>query len=148
MVRPGVPQSWHHYIGRTRGLGCTPALATLCPDAVTLGPSATVDAIVDRVESGDGCSVKDSFATLDLTSAGFRVLFEAEWIHRLSALPTVDGPLWIPARPSDVREIWGEALLPSLLAKPEVTMFVARAADEIVAGVVATAATRLWGCPT
>jgi len=117
----------------------------LYPDAVTLAPSATVDAIVDRVDGGDGCSVKDSFAALDLTSAGFRVLFEAEWIHRPSALPTVDGPLWIPARPPDVREIWGEALLPSLLAEPEVTMFVARAADEIVAGVIANRSDKVVG---
>ena len=27
-----------------------------------------------------GCTIKDSFAALDLTAHGFRVLFEAQWI--------------------------------------------------------------------
>jgi hypothetical protein len=29
-----------------------------------------------------GCSIKDSFASLDLTARGFRVLFDAQWIVR------------------------------------------------------------------
>lgn len=52
------------------------------PDAVTLMPSAPAAAILDRVDASGGCSVKDSFATLDLAPHGFRVLFEAAWIAR------------------------------------------------------------------
>ncbi|MFF0288669.1 hypothetical protein [Streptomyces sp. NPDC005262] len=34
-----------------------------------------------------GASMKDSFADLDLTEAGFHVLFEAQWIHRPASAP-------------------------------------------------------------
>ena len=49
------------------------------PDAVTLQPRVAADAIFGAVDAGEGCSVKDSFADLDL-SASFDVLFEADWI--------------------------------------------------------------------
>jgi hypothetical protein len=107
------------------------------PDAVTLAPLATVDAILDRVDGGIGCSVKDSFDSVDLTSFGFRTMFEAEWIHRSPAPAIVDSVSWKPARPDDLRAVWGRVLLPSLLADPAVAMLVARAGDEIVAGVIA-----------
>lgn len=52
------------------------------PDAVTLSATASVERIVDRIDTASpGCSVKDSFARLDLTGHGFRVLLEGEWIH-------------------------------------------------------------------
>jgi hypothetical protein len=55
------------------------------PDAVTLSPEAEAAAVLKRVEDGPGCSVKDSFAVLDLKSSGFHVLFEATWIRRPAA---------------------------------------------------------------
>lgn len=55
----------------------------LYPDAVTLVPSADAAAMVGQIDvAAPGASVKDSFADLDLTWAGFRVLFEASWLHR------------------------------------------------------------------
>lgn len=58
------------------------------PDAVTLRPDATPADILDRIDTtSPGCSVKDSFATLDLTPDGFVELFTAEWIHRPAGLP-------------------------------------------------------------
>ncbi|TDD11094.1 hypothetical protein E1292_06555 [Nonomuraea deserti] len=50
------------------------------PDAVTLSPAATAADVLDRIDSGPGASVKDSYATLDLP--GFDVLFEAQWLWR------------------------------------------------------------------
>ncbi|MFD7627997.1 hypothetical protein ACFV7Q_18510 [Streptomyces sp. NPDC059851] len=53
------------------------------PDAVTLSrdvPAAALAAALDT--DSPGCSVKDSFAVLDLAPSGFEVLFEAQWIHR------------------------------------------------------------------
>jgi hypothetical protein len=50
------------------------------PDAVTLVPGAEARDILSRVEPGPGCSVKDSFADLDLSGEGFDVLFRAEWL--------------------------------------------------------------------
>ena len=36
--------------------------------------------MLGRIDTTAGCSIKDSFASLDLRAQGFRVLFEAEWI--------------------------------------------------------------------
>lgn len=58
----------------------------LYPDAVTLTPAATPAEVLAGVDTAaPGCSVKDSFAELDLAPAGFEVLFEAQWIHRPAA---------------------------------------------------------------
>jgi hypothetical protein len=54
------------------------------PDAVTLLPDAEVAQLLTGIDTSEGCSVKDSFADLDLTAAGFRPLFRAEWLHRAS----------------------------------------------------------------
>jgi hypothetical protein len=51
----------------------------------TLSREAEVAAVLKRVEDGPGCSVKDSFAVLDLKPSGFQVLFEATWIRRAAA---------------------------------------------------------------
>ncbi|MFH8571106.1 hypothetical protein [Streptomyces sp. NPDC017993] len=60
----------------------------LYPDAVTLTPEASAADVLPRVDTrSPGCSVKDSFACLDLASAGFEVLFEAQWIHRPAGTP-------------------------------------------------------------
>jgi hypothetical protein len=50
------------------------------PDAVTLVPGVDASALLGRIETGPGASVKDSFADLDLAPFGFVVLFAAEWI--------------------------------------------------------------------
>src|SRR3954462_805415 len=63
------------------------------PDAVTLSPLPSVGDVLSRIDTSAGCSVKDSFATLDLAEDGFRVLFEAEWIHRPAAAPA-PAPMW------------------------------------------------------
>ncbi|MCW2938571.1 MAG: hypothetical protein JWN00_1556 [Actinomycetia bacterium] len=53
------------------------------PDAVTLVPGADPAALTARIDTATpGASIKDSFADLDLTQAGFQILFEAQWIHR------------------------------------------------------------------
>jgi hypothetical protein len=57
----------------------------LYPDAVTLRPGVDPRALVSRLDAGPGCSVKDSFADLDLEPLGFDVLFDATWIHHLPA---------------------------------------------------------------
>lgn len=50
------------------------------PDAVSL--TERPRDILAGIDLSPGCSVKDSFATLDLAPAGFEVLFDAEWIYR------------------------------------------------------------------
>lgn len=58
------------------------------PDAVTLVPGLDAAEVIAGIDVSPGCSVKDSFADLDLSAHGFEVLFEAEWIAR-----SVDGPV-------------------------------------------------------
>jgi hypothetical protein len=53
---------------------------SLYPDAVTLREHASAHDLLPRIDSSPGCSVKDSFASVDLSADGFRLLFEAEWI--------------------------------------------------------------------
>jgi hypothetical protein len=57
----------------------------LHPDAVTLGPGVDARSLLARIDDSGGASVKDSFHDLDLARFGYRVLFDAEWIHRTSA---------------------------------------------------------------
>src|SRR5690349_21862218 len=52
------------------------------PDAVTLHASVDADGLLARVDATSGCSIKDSFADLDLTPRGFDPLFDATWIRR------------------------------------------------------------------
>ena len=59
------------------------------PDAVTLTPDATAADVLPFVDGSAGCSVKDSFATLELP--GFSLLFEATW---LACGPGVPEPGW------------------------------------------------------
>lgn len=118
----------------------------LYPDAVTLAPDASPREIVGRIDASPGASVKDSFATLDLTDEGFEVLFGAEWIHR--AAPEAADPGWEQVRTEGELARWedawaggeGDGLFPAALLADEDQLFLAaRDADgEIVAGAIAT----------
>ncbi|MFC7548155.1 hypothetical protein [Plantactinospora sp. GCM10030261] len=112
----------------------------LYPDAVTLRATAP-PTLLDRVDAGPGASVKDSFATLDLSGYGFAVLFEAVWIHRAPGpAPTVVRRAARAVRTDDELAEWaathgaGEAFRPELLADPAVTVLAIRDTDGGVAG--------------
>ncbi|MEU3839354.1 hypothetical protein AB0E88_04910 [Streptomyces sp. NPDC028635] len=121
------------------------------PDAVTLVPAADAAALVDRIDTAAaGACVKDSFADLDLTAAGFHVLFEAQWIHRPASAPTVSpDAAWEVAGDRDALRAWalawdagdGNADLfrPELLDDPATFVLVERSAEGLVtAGAVAS----------
>ena len=57
----------------------------LYPDAVTLVPGVPADVVLNEIENRPGCSVKDSFADVDLGGLGFIELFEAHWLFRQPA---------------------------------------------------------------
>ncbi|MFI5606141.1 hypothetical protein [Amycolatopsis sp. NPDC051903] len=65
------------------------------PDAVTLTADATAADVLPFVDASAGCSVKDSFATLDLP--GFGVLFEASWLH----FPVRPAAAWVASASPD-----------------------------------------------
>ncbi|MGA5896806.1 hypothetical protein [Streptomyces venetus] len=133
------------------------------PDAVTLAPGADREALVARIDTAaPGASVKDSFADLDLTEAGFRVLFDAQWIHR-PAGAAAPHTAWEPAGLSwdvvddpDALRAWATAwadggedtglFRAGLLADPGTFVISGRSAGgRVVAGAVVTRSERVAG---
>jgi hypothetical protein len=101
----------------------------LYPDAVTLEPGVPASEVLGRIDTGPGCSVKDSFADLDLDTDGFEVLFTAEWIWRSPQPPTTVDKCeirWTPAAvTADVVKLEGHAggrLLASALLNRSATV--------------------------
>lgn len=128
------------------------------PDAVTLVPHAGEVELVARIDTAaSGASVKDSFADLDLVEAGFRMLFEAQWIHRPASAPTPSSDLgWTVVGTPDRLRAWalawddgdGNADLfrPALLDDPATCVLAGEAVDgRLVAGAVASRSDRVVG---
>ena len=116
------------------------------PDAVTLSPLASARDVLSRIDTSPGCSVKDSFATLDLTKHGFHVLFEAEWIHRPAAAPG-RAPMWTLLRKAADLQAWnlGDVLQPSLLDNTDVAVMASYRGDTVVSGAIANRTGRIVG---
>jgi hypothetical protein len=115
------------------------------PDAVTLHRSVVADALLTRIDASTGCSVKDSFASLDLSGNGFQILFDAEWIHRPAlAYDTVDALHWRVVETVDELQAWatahgdGAVFRPGLLDDPSVAvvLLATDAGDAVAAGAV------------
>jgi hypothetical protein len=124
----------------------------LHPDAVTLRERVSASSFLPRIDSSAGCSVKDSFASVDLSAYGFRLLFEAEWVHRQPVFATTRCELdWSVVRTSDELLIWaaahggGEIFRAALLDNPAVTVLIARTGDDVVAGVIGNRSTSVVG---
>lgn len=113
------------------------------PDAVTLDATVRPGDVLRSVDDSPGCSVKDSFAALDLAPAGFQMLFEAEWIHREPGPAPASAAGWRAVRTADELQAFaaahgvGDVLRPELLTDPLVTVLVRMDGAEIVAGAIA-----------
>jgi hypothetical protein len=118
----------------------------LYPDAVTLVADVEIPDLLARIDDSPGCSIKDSFASLDLARYGFRALFDAQWIVRAPTatdLITAD-PQWTVVRDVDAFAAWEAAwrahhgqsavLRAELLHNPAVTVVAAQVNDRIVGG--------------
>lgn len=113
------------------------------PDAVTLSAGVGACDVLASVDAGEGCSVKDSFATLDLSSGDFAQLVDGHWLWRDADTDTqadsdtnsvtdtrADGRRWHRVTSTDEMHDWAQAwaadpddaaiLTPSLLAEPGV----------------------------
>ena len=134
---------------------CTPRYY---PDAVTLVPGVDPAAVAAWIDTNTpGASVKDSFADLDLSEAGFRVLFEAQWIHRPASASAVAPVLaWEVAGDPDTLRAWalawddgdGNASLfrPELLDDRATFVLAGRSASgRVVAGAVASRSNQVVG---
>jgi hypothetical protein len=92
----------------------------LYPDAVTLSPRLTADFVLSRIDTSPGCTVKDSFADLDLSAHGFIVLFDARWLFRAAASPTTRPRLgWERVTSEDDLERWAAAAELDRIIRPE-----------------------------
>jgi hypothetical protein len=123
----------------------TPALY---PDAVTLVPDPSVPDLLSRIDTSAGCSIKDSFASLDLTADGFRVLFDARWIVRTSKARPPEGafPRWERVRTPGGLATWEQAwrggdgppgvFRAELLDDDSVAVLAARSGERVVAGAI------------
>jgi hypothetical protein len=58
----------------------TGQVPNLYPNLITLAPDVTEEVVADALGARPDVSVKDSFATLDLSPLGFKPLFDATWI--------------------------------------------------------------------
>ncbi|WP_243869705.1 hypothetical protein [Streptomyces liangshanensis] len=119
------------------------------PDAVTLRPDALPDDFLPSVDTGaPGCSVKDSFATLDLAPDGFTTIVDARWIHRPADRPVPEWP-GLPAervltgdRLAEWQTAWAggedtpDVFRPVLLDDPTVLVLAFRDGDDLAGGVV------------
>lgn len=70
---------------------------------MTLRPDVDVPHLLARIDDSPGCSVKDSYATLDLTPFGFEVLFDATWV---AATGTGADTPWRPLTTSGEHAAW------------------------------------------
>jgi len=138
----------------------------LYPDAVTLSPSVDRELLLDRVDGSDGCSVKDSFATLDLSAApSWSVLFEATWIAasprasaseraRRSTDPDAPAVVWDEVTDGEELDRWAAAwrtdpatsdLWRPALLDEDVVVLAGRADGVVVAGAVVNVAAEVVG---
>jgi hypothetical protein len=116
------------------------------PDAVTLVADVGAEELLSRIDRGIGCSVKDSFATLDLAAAGFEVLFDAAWILRSAEPPRRPTELeWERVDRPDELVAWsldhgaGSIISPALLEQPSVAILAGRdRTGRRMAGAIAT----------
>jgi len=126
------------------------------PDAVTLLPKITVERVLSSIDASEGCGVKDSFASLDLGSAGLQPLFRAEWLVRMPA----KGHRAVPPHWSAIggeaelriwEASWGEVpggsnfFRPALLDDERVAVLASHTGDRIVAGAIANRSTTVVG---
>ena len=117
------------------------------PDAVSLVPEIDLEQLMAAIDTGEGCSVKDSFARLDLRVAGFQPLFRAEWLVRDSPEAGATDRRWSAltseTQLAEWEAAWAESpegsgfFRPALLADATVGVLAAFDGDRVVAGAVA-----------
>jgi hypothetical protein len=126
------------------------------PDAVTLLPEITIEQVLSGIDTSEGCSVKDSFASLDLAAAGFRPLFRAEWLVRESAEARVPSALgWSAVTTEEQLGEWEKAWaeMPegsdffrrALLEDETIGVLAGYDVDRIVAGAIVNRSTTVIG---
>lgn len=127
------------------------------PHAITLLPEVTAPEVLAAAKPSGPFAVKDSFARLDLASAGFGLLGEASWIAREGGpdgLPDDNLPWEGVTQPGDLDDweaAWaggsgsGPVFLPRLLSDPRCAILACRQENTIIAGAIVYAADGVAG---
>jgi hypothetical protein len=126
----------------------------LYPDAVTLAPGIAPAQFLAGIDTSDGCSVKDSFADLDLTPHSFRVLFRGEWLFRAGDTAPASSR-WLVIETREQLEEWESTwraspavppfFRPALLANAAIAVLARYDGDRIAAGAVANRSATVVG---
>lgn len=133
-----------HGIGSMLEDGLWSSLApppALHSDAVVVEPTVRAEQVAHRLAGRARAGVKDSFAALDLSSAGMDVLFSATWIHREPA--AAGHTAWRVVQSADDLASWNagwdtaEVLLPPLLRRGHIAVLARAGNGGIQAGAVA-----------
>lgn len=143
----GENASWCALVAEAHGLvgvndldawSCARRTPPLYPDAVTLRRSVPADSLLDRIDAGEGASVKDSFADLELGRFGFRVLVDGAWFAwpiPSSVLRSAStGLTWSIAAPGDLAGLLPGAVSERVGAHVDVTVMGARSDAGAVVG--------------
>lgn len=77
----GIRTTLHNQIWKTASKS-----PTFYPDMITASSHVTIEEIKEVIGSREVFSIKDSFATLDLTPLKYELLFTAEWIYHAPAV--------------------------------------------------------------
>jgi hypothetical protein len=115
----------------------------LYPDAVTLEPDVAPLDLLCRIDDSPGCSIKDSFADLDLRRFGFNVLFDAEWYALEAAPGWPTSATWTVVESPAELQAWarahggGAVFRAGLLADPAVRVLARSGPDGGIAGAIA-----------
>src|SRR3954452_7592535 len=127
----------------------------LYPDSVTLVPGVAATQLLSAIDTSDGCSVKDSFADLDLTSDGFRVLFRGTWLVRAPGDAAPASSRWLVIETQEQLEEWESAwrvspggpafFRPALLADAATALLARYDGGRVVAGAIANRSSTVVG---
>jgi hypothetical protein len=127
----------------------------LYPDAVTLSPGVAPIRVLSEIDASAGCSVKDSFADLDLIPHGFRPLLHGDWLLWENGDAPVSSSPWLAIETGEQLEAWESAwgalpagpafFRPALLANTAITVFARYDDERIAAGAIANRSATVIG---
>jgi hypothetical protein len=113
-------------------------------DVMTVEPDATPASVDDALAGRDGWGFKDSFATIEPSGPGVRLLFGATWLHRAPpGEPATTTGQWTRLRTDAELAAWnGHAgtegvVLPSLLERSGFAVLERRTEHGVTAGAIA-----------
>ncbi|SET03532.1 hypothetical protein [Paenibacillus sp. NFR01] len=129
----GISSTLKKHIWKT-----TSKAPTFYPDMITSNGCATVDEVIENIGNNDISSIKDSFASLDMSPLDFEMLFTAEWIYHepvANLEPVKRG--WCHVTTEKDLADWASfhlsenVIRPELLGRPDVKIYLSRKIGDV-----------------